>query len=306
MACPRVFAGVIVAGLLVARGTAVADDTIPDHAVDPARDGAILAGAIGLGAALTLLPSRAPATPWRHELFGGLDAAVHDTFSPRAAGVSDALVAAAVAAPLVYLTGDTIEDADGDRLVIYGEALAINAALFQGVKHLVRRPRPYVYSTSAAIQRYAAAEGDDAYQSFYSAHAATAFCAATAGAYLAAASSSNPTARTLAWGGGFAVAAAAANLRVRAGKHFYSDVVIGGVVGVAIGYAVPALHAGGEPYVPDVRAAAAALAGVLVGSAVSEVLPLGARADDTRRSGGLHLSPVVIANGAGLGLAGTL
>jgi hypothetical protein len=49
--------------------------------------------------------------------------------------------------------GGTIEDADGDRLLLYGEALAVNLALFEGVKHLVQRPRPYLYSSSPEVAR---------------------------------------------------------------------------------------------------------------------------------------------------------
>jgi membrane-associated phospholipid phosphatase len=228
--------------------------------------------------------------------------------------MSDGLLAASIAAPIGYLAGATTEDVDGDRLLVYGESLAVNLAVFQGVKHLVQRPRPYLYSTSPDVARYAKAQGDDAYRSFYSAHAATAFCAATAGAYLAAASAPSSGARAFAWGGGFAAAAAAANLRVRAGKHFYSDVVVGSIVGVAIGYAVPALHADREPYVPDTADLGAAAAGVFGGVLASQLLPIGRRRDDAftsrrlarLRRANLHFGPATISDGTGVGIGGTL
>jgi len=317
----------VVAALAVSLSTsAVADDVIPGHAIDRPADGLVIGGALALGLGLSLIPMREHRALWQHELFGDTDAAVHTSFSPRAAQLSDGILAAAVAAPIVYLTGGTIEDADGDRLLLYGEALAVNLALFEGAKRLVQRPRPYLYSTSPAVARYAAAQGDDAYQSFYSGHAATAFCAATAGAYLVAASSTSSGVRALAWGGGFAAAGAAANLRVRAGKHFYSDVVIGGLLGIAIGYAVPALHADGKPYAPSLPDLGAALAGVLGGSLLGELLPLERRPGDspgTAGTGGiagttgtgrlaalrranLHLGPIAITHGAGLGIGGQL
>ena len=319
MPSPRLFGTAPVAALVAAvvvslSTSAVADDVIAGHAIDRPTSGAVISGALALGFGLSLIPIREPRARWQHELFGDTDDAVHTSFSLRAAQISDGLLAAAVAAPVVYLTGGTIEDADGDRLLIYGESLAVNLALFEGAKHLVQRPRPYLYATSPAVARYAAEQGDDAYQSFYSGHAATAFCAATAGAYLVAASGGTTGQRALAWGGGFAAAAAAANLRVRAGKHFYSDVAIGAVVGVAIGYAVPALHADGKPYVPDLAELGAALAGVVGGSLVSELLPLERRPEDTLGAGrlaalrraNLHLGPIPIANGAGLGIGGQL
>jgi len=315
MPSPRLVVAVVLAALLTSLSTsAVADDVIPGHVIDRPLSGAIIAGALGLGLGLALIPMRAHPALWEHELFGEADDSVHTSFSSRAAGMSDGLLGAAIAAPIAYLTGSTIEDADGDRLLIYGEAMAINLAVFEGAKHLVQRPRPYLYSQSPSVAQYAADQGDDAYQSFYSAHAATAFCAATAGAYLVAASTGNSRVRSLAWGSGFAVAAAAANLRVRAGKHFYSDVVIGALVGTIIGYAVPALHADKGPYVPSLEEAGAAVAGVLGGSLLSEILPLERRADDALgpsrltalRRADLHLGPIAVTNGAGLGIGGKL
>lgn len=42
--------------------------------------------------------------------------------------------------------------------------------------------------------------------------------------------------------GPFALAATTASLRVVAGKHFYSDVIVGSAIGTAIGATVPLLH----------------------------------------------------------------
>ena len=314
MALPRLTVAALLTVVVARLATPVrADDVIPGHAIDRPTDGVAIGGALAVALGLSLVPVSTERALWTRELFGNTDAAVHARFSLRAAGISDAMVAAAVAAPVGYLTGATIEDADGDRLMLYGEALAINFALFQGVKHLVQRPRPYLYSQSPDVQRYAAAQGADRYQSFYSAHAATAFCAATAGAYLAGASTMSRGVRAAAWGGGFAAAAAAAQLRVRAGKHFYSDVVIGGVVGIAIGYVVPALHADRQPYVPDSQDVGAAAAGVLVGGLLGRLLPLERLGDDAHasrlawlRRANLRLGPVPVSHGAGVAVAGAL
>lgn len=308
--------GLVVSGLVT---PATADDVIPGHEIDRPVNGAVIGGALGLSLGLSLIPIRTHRAMWQRELFGRVDHAVHASFSPRAAQISDATLAATVAAPLAYLVAGTIDDADGDRLMLYGEALAINLALFQGAKRLVQRPRPYLYSTLPGVADYAAREGDDAYQSFYSAHAATAFCAATAGAYLAGTTSVSRGVRNLAWGSGFAAAASVANLRVRAGKHFYSDVAIGAIVGIAIGYVVPALHADGEAYVPDLGDLGAAMAGLLGGGLVSQLLPLERPHDDvpgasrvalrrrwSRALRSLHLGPVAVPSGAGVGVAGAM
>lgn len=316
---------VMMIGYLLWSRAAWADDRIAGHRVDRAVDGAIVVGAIGAAGALSLIPVELPDRLWRRELFGDLDARVHDQFSPAAAKVSDGFLALSVAAPLAYLSGRTTEDADGDRWLVYGEALAINAAVFQGVKRLIQRPRPYAYHRSPEMEAYVIEQGSDAYQSFYSAHAATAFCAATAGAYLASTRTPDRWARRAAWSSGFAVAAAAANLRVRAGKHFYSDIVLGALVGTAIGYAVPALHATDGAHAPSGGELAAATVGIVGGTLVSQLLPFGrgrpriAATDDVtphwahkhrvRRAlhrAQLQLAPVAMTEGAGLGLSGRL
>jgi membrane-associated phospholipid phosphatase len=310
----------VVAVLIVAATSARADDVIPGHAIDRSLDSAVVAGALGAAFGLSLIPVRPPSVLWQRELFGVVDGAVHASFSPRASQLSDVILAGTIAGPIAYLTGSTIDDADGDRLQLYSEALAINLALFEGAKRLVQRPRPYLYSDVPGVAAYAASQGDDAFQSFYSAHAATAFCAATASAYLIGTGSTSGTVRSLAWGSGFAAASAVANLRVRAGKHFYSDVVIGALVGIAIGYAVPALHADARPYVPRTGEIAAALAGVLGGGLLSELVPLeraGSLGEPRHalaqrsvlralRSHAVRLGPTSVPGGAGVGIGGAL
>jgi len=279
-------------GLLA--GTARADDHIAGHHVDRPTDGLVIGSALGVAFAASLIPMRSHEL-WDHELFGDADATVHDQFSRRAKTISDVMIGVDVAAPVLYLAGSSIDDAYGDRMLIYGEALAIDIALFEAVKHVVQRPRPYTYSRDPAVVAYTAKAGDDAYQSFYSGHSATAFCAATAGAYLVATSTDDKTLRAVTWGAGFAAATATANFRVRAGRHFYSDVLVGSVVGIAIGYAVPALHATGSPYVPSGVDLAAAGGGVLAGFLSSELLPL----EST-----VHVAPVAVKDGTGFGIAG--
>jgi membrane-associated phospholipid phosphatase len=235
---------------------------------------------------------------------------IHDpwAFQTRAAELSDLMLAATIAAPAAYLTGPTIEDADGDRLVIYGETLAVDLALAQIAKYVVQRPRPYLYNRSPEAVRYAQAAGDDGWTSFYSSHAAMSFGAAVAGAYLLSASNAHPVARAFAWAGGFAAAAATSNLRVRAGRHFYSDVILGGIIGTAIGYAVPALHAQGKPYTPSRNDVAAAGAGLFAGAVISELIPLHDSAHAEHPPvvmvDQVHVGPLALQDGGGLAISG--
>lgn len=286
-------------------------DEIPGHPVTPGISGAVIAGGLGIGLAMQLVPIRTRSL-WRTELVGS-DDDVHANFSTRAAHLSDGLLAASLAAPVFYLMGGTVDDGDSDRLLIYGESVAVNTLIAGVVKRLVQRPRPYLYSKDPAVQRYARAEGDDAYLSFYSGHAALSFGAAVTGAYLVSASGAGPGARAAAWGGGLAVAAATANLRVRAGKHFYSDVVFGGLVGVTVGYLVPALHATATPVTPSGEEIAAGVGGLFAGLLVSQLLPMPhdsprevvpATAGLLHRLRDVRLSPMPVSGGFGFAIGG--
>ncbi len=301
----------VFACMMWAAGPAWADeDAIPGHTVDRPVDGAVQAFALGATLGFSLIPLRKDPQPWASELLEA-DLGVRNNFSNRANHLSDALLVVSLAAPAMYLTGSTIDDADGDRLMIYAQSIAINGALAQGAKRLVQRPRPYTYSKDPAVRRYVESTGDDAWVAFYSGHSAMSFGAAVTGAYLLGASSDNKLARGISWGVGLMAASAAANLRVRAGKHFYSDVVVGAAVGMAVGYIVPALHADGRPYVPDGQELAAAGAGILGGVLISSLIPLEKKpmeqgVVEPSRISGLNLSPVPMPNGIGFAIGGAL
>src|SRR5262249_23566269 len=153
-----------------------------------------------------------------------------------------------------------------------------------------------------------AAAGDDGWQSFYSSHAAMSFGAAVAGAYLLSASNASPYARAAAWATGFAVATATSNLRVRAGLHFYSDVILGALIRTAVGYAVPALHAQGKPYAVTRSDLAMAGVGMVAGAVISEALPLGTtRATDHPPAvmvDQVHIGPLALRDGGGVAISG--
>jgi membrane-associated phospholipid phosphatase len=298
--------------VLVVASPAAADDTIPGHTVHRQTDALITGGAAVTALAMLAIPVNQQRGLWSKELFDDLDRGVHDNFSRRAGRISDVAFGLSVVAPVIYLTGSTIDDADGDRLLLYGETVALNLAVNAAVKFAVQRPRPYLYSNDPGAGQHAKDKGRDSRLSFYSGHASTTFCSAVSGAYLLGTATDNGTARALAWSVGLGAAAATANLRVRAGEHFYSDVIIGAVIGTAISYAVPALHADDGPLVPSENDVALAGVGVLAGVLASQLIPLEKRQDregvtpSTGILDRLQITPMAIADGAGLGIAGTL
>lgn len=236
------------------------------------RDGAITGAAV-IGAALAALIPVDTTTRWRRQLLPA-DAGLEGRFSQQAASTSDTLAAIDVLVPLALLVGQGggFNAANDRRLLVYDEALAISVFLNAVTKYTIGRPRPYVYSDDPRIKAYAENEGKDSHLSFYSGHASTTFAASIAGSYLFAQASSDRSARAGVWGFELALAAATARLRTRAGKHFYSDVIVGAIVGAGVGYLVPRLH-GGPVYRPSAAEWVVIGTAPLAGLVLAQLLP---------------------------------
>jgi membrane-associated phospholipid phosphatase len=150
--------------------------------------------------------------------------------------LSDATVAAAVVVPLV-LDAKAVGAGrvwNEDAAVLF-ETLAVNGALVTAVKYIVQRPLPRTYAGDSAL--IVEPEG---YRAFYSGHTSTAF------AGLAAAAMTlryRYGAKAWPWIVTGVVGTSVAIERVADGRHFPSDVIVGAVMGTAVGIVVPALHA---------------------------------------------------------------
>ena len=122
-----------------------------------------------------------------------------------------------------------------EDLLVLAETVAVNAALVTGVKYLVQRPLPVTYARRDGLP--AEAQG---YRSFYSGHTSTAVAALTASAWTHHIRD-GPSAWP--WIVTAAVGASVGAERVLAGRHFPTDVLVGGAAGFAVGTAIPWLHA---------------------------------------------------------------
>ena len=224
---------------------------------------------------------------WDRELLGW-DEGVRGRYSASAAARSDTLGLLAVTGPMFAVAGDGLDESAAHRGVIYVEALGASMLLNSTAKYVVQRPRPYAYSTDPAVMRMTAQQRKESHLSFYSGHAAITFTAAVAGSYMFSVQSENEASRATLWGVELALASATANLRVRAGKHFYSDVLLGALVGSGIGYAVPRLHLDGAyRYSPSTSEVLAMAGGVAGGTLLAWVLPV---SDDIRVGLGIRAS----------------
>jgi undecaprenyl-diphosphatase len=128
--------------------------------------------------------------------------------------------------------------------MLYAETLALTQATTNLVKLAVRRPRPAAYREAEANRddpNYSNAETDSAL-SFFSGHAATTASLGATATYLAFARSSSSWRPWVTLVASTGLTTFVSAQRVRAGKHFPTDVIAGAVAGAGIGIIVPHLH----------------------------------------------------------------
>ncbi len=175
---------------------------------------------------------------------GPLDRRVLDNYNPAAQTTSDVFLYSTLSAPFVADFIDVMIHKRGIRswakdLVVLTEVATINLAITNTIKFAVLRPRPFSYGLDGSDRD--PGEGD-ARLSFFSGHASTTFAMASAYGMLFQARHPRSKWRAPVWVLGYGLATTTGVMRVTAGKHFWSDVVVGAIAGSAIGLAIPALH----------------------------------------------------------------
>lgn len=140
------------------------------------------------------------------------------------------------------------------QAAVLGVLFAETGLLLQGatgsLKGAVDRRRPYLHNSALTPEaRAALAEtaGTDAFRSFPSGHASSAFALAVLLPTLwTDVHGRSPTSDAL-WVASLSAAVFASYARVTAGQHYPTDVMAGAALGAGVGYLVPALHRGGAP-----------------------------------------------------------
>lgn len=187
---------------------------------------------------------------------GGLNALDRTVLGKHSAGArtySDIGLVSVIALPFALDLGDVLIQRARDRpawksrhlrgwgrdVVVLLETFAVNYAATNVVKVAVQRPRPFSYDADSSVGD---PQDGDARLSFFSGHTSTAFAMATA--YASLFQARHPRSRWIApvWVLGLGFAGSLAVARVEAGKHFWTDVLVGAAVGTSIGVIVPALH----------------------------------------------------------------
>jgi len=240
--------GMVVAALALCALPARAAE--PQLALDLPVDLGVTGVGFLLGGSATLFEEELSHAPCaglcdRSEIALGLDRSVVGNHSVAARSWSDGLITGLTVAPLLLVAVDhgwqsgDARDALLTDAVLLAETASVNLALNTVVKHAVGRKRPLTYDGSWSEDDRSSA---DASLSFYSGHSATAFAMATATSRIFMIRHPDSDWVLPLWLGAEALAATTAVLRVEAGKHFWSDVAVGALVGSAVGYLVPELH----------------------------------------------------------------
>jgi membrane-associated phospholipid phosphatase len=220
---------------------------------DPIADGAIIVVSLGVAGVLELINSTGEIRPqqiapnFNHNQLVGIDrAAVEQTPSKSAGSLSNLGLGAATAFALVdpVLTGMRERDVQSGLVdaIMYSETAALTLALTNVVKMAVRRPRPQAYIDAEAHGPDWSNSSTDSALSFFSGHASMVGALGGTATYLAFARSKGKLRPWLTLALATSLTAFVSVERVRAGKHFPTDVIAGAFAGAGIGVVVPHLH----------------------------------------------------------------
>ncbi len=173
------------------------------------------------------------------EAIFGIDKSTVGNFSAKAATHSDYFKNGILAAPLtLFLSGQARQNAR-EIMMMYAEVFAINGGLTAITKSSFGRYRPYAYNSDVDPEYKLQSTTR---RSFFSGHvshvASLSFFTATVFDDLYPESDF----RYVVWAGAITAPSVTAYLRVKAGRHFPTDVIVGYGVGALIGYLVPELH----------------------------------------------------------------
>jgi len=208
-----------------------------------------IASAVGLMTTATILDKTNKSNPYtpsdlallnRNDV-NPFDRRATDNWSADDSNISDIFLIGAVASPVLFLTNKPTRNNLGWLALMSWEVLSINYGVTYTVKNLTDRPRPFVYNPGAPME---VRTGKDSRESFYSGHVSTAaamsfFIATVLNDY-------HPGMKTgikiSMWTIAAAYPAITGYFRVKAGKHYPTDVMAAYVVGAFTGWLVPFLH----------------------------------------------------------------
>jgi membrane-associated phospholipid phosphatase len=174
----------------------------------------------------------------------GMDRWAAGTHSRKAGLASDLAIYPLLALPMAVTVWESAQgrqtwDGAVADAVIYAEAMILSSGLDLVVRSLQIHARPLVYDSRLPADERLTGEASG---SFYSGHSNGAFLSATYFSYTYSLRNPGSKAQPWIWAGTLGAASAIAGLRIAAGKHFLSDVLVGAAAGAGFGLLFPWLH----------------------------------------------------------------
>ncbi len=162
------------------------------------------------------------------------------SFREDAQRISDAVLNLSALLPGVLALDARIRKDWFDILLLYGETHAVNSGVYVSVASLSNRARPFTYHPEVPLAEKIANETRN---SFFSGHVSS---AASASFFMAKVYSDyHPelgNKKYWLFAAALVPPTVVGYFRVKAMKHFPSDVIVGGVIGASVGILVPHLH----------------------------------------------------------------
>jgi membrane-associated phospholipid phosphatase len=268
----RVARAALLAAVAMVPARALAQDDGPrDLAHDTRIDGAIAAtGALWMIVSEVLKPTLVPEKcRWCYRAADG-----SDTLNPFDKAIREALVwesthTADVASSVIVFGTEPVSAIgllvgaaafDGGisgaplDVLLMGEAVMVAQTINQVAKFALARERPFVHYLPRApdgLRELTASPSDDNL-SFFSGHSTLAFSIAASSGTLATLRGYRLA--PVVWAAGMTQAAVVGYLRIAADKHYFSDVMLGAIVGSAVGIGLPMIFH--QPEDEDVEEAA--------------------------------------------------
>ena len=161
------------------------------------------------------------------------------TYSASARNVSDVLLFSSFALPLTTLASKRMRKDYFKITTLLVETMMIVDGLTMMSKHLVKRPRPFVFNPNVDIAHKL--EGN-ARKSFFSGHVSSTAALSFFTAKVFSDYYPDSKLKPYVWTAAALIPATTAYLRYKGGKHYLSDVAVGYGVGALVGFLIPHLH----------------------------------------------------------------
>lgn len=215
------------------------------YETDLVKDGVFITAGLGLNTLGVLLIqnkphlSEADLANLSKEDIWKIDRWAAGNYSEKANSDSYIPMFGAFALPALLLLNENERAHAGQLSVLFVESMATTGAIFSITAALVEKSRPLVYNTSIPAEERM---DNDEQRSFFAGHTASTAAATFFAAKVYNDFNPDSPLRPYVWGVAATIPAAVGYLRIKAGKHFLTDNLIGYMIGAASGILIPEIH----------------------------------------------------------------